>query len=266
VIDVGGVGKLADGVHNLKLEVEDRAGNFSHDFLLDITVDTVTPPISFGLPDATNNTDGLAASSDTGVTTVPETYSDRVTSDTTPTLWGRAEADTIVRVYFDTNQNNVIDFGTDIFLGQTVAVPFDGNDAYPKGYWELTSVLDLNEIDAVPRDGLRQLLVTAEDVAGNPMKINGVIEDGVDVLQIFIDTQGPRIRDVNLAGCRLRPVRLKPSTDGPTPLVTVCLLKSKFSGSAADRHQTTSCIVKLGDITTVVGNYELVGDHWSSRH
>ena len=40
VIDVDGVGKLADGMHNLKLEVEDRAGNISHDFLLKITVDT----------------------------------------------------------------------------------------------------------------------------------------------------------------------------------------------------------------------------------
>ena len=27
---------MADGIHNLKLEVEDRAGNISHDFLLDV--------------------------------------------------------------------------------------------------------------------------------------------------------------------------------------------------------------------------------------
>ena len=40
VIDVNGVGKLADGLHNLKLEVEDRAGNISEDFLLEIYVDT----------------------------------------------------------------------------------------------------------------------------------------------------------------------------------------------------------------------------------
>lgn len=40
VIEVNGIGKLADGMHNLKLEVEDRAGNISHDFLLKITVDT----------------------------------------------------------------------------------------------------------------------------------------------------------------------------------------------------------------------------------
>ena len=40
VVDVNGVGKLADGMHNLKLEVEDRAGNISEDFLLKLTVDT----------------------------------------------------------------------------------------------------------------------------------------------------------------------------------------------------------------------------------
>ncbi len=52
---------LANGVHNLKLEVEDRAGNISHDFLLQITVDNVTPPVSFGLPDAASIFDGLTA-------------------------------------------------------------------------------------------------------------------------------------------------------------------------------------------------------------
>jgi hypothetical protein len=64
-------GALADGVHNLKLEVEDRAGNISHDFFLQITVDTTVPKVSFGLPQigTTNLTDGLHAASDTGVTT-----------------------------------------------------------------------------------------------------------------------------------------------------------------------------------------------------
>ena len=51
-------------------------------------------------------------------------------------------------------------------------MPFDGNDAYPDGYWEITSALDLNQILGVPKDGLRRLLVTAEDVAGNPMPVS----------------------------------------------------------------------------------------------
>ena len=75
-------------------------------------------------------------------------------------------------MFLDRNDNGVIDLVTDTFLGQTVAVPFDGNDAYPDGYWEITSVLDLNEIVGLPKDGLRRLLVTAEDVAGNPMPMD----------------------------------------------------------------------------------------------
>src|SRR5690606_10962156 len=118
VISVAGVGKLADGVHNLKLEVEDRAGNLSHDFLLTIIVDTVTPPGSFGLPDVASTVDGLAPPTDTGVTTMPMTYADRVTSDTTPKFWGRAEANTIIRVYVDSNANGIIDLATDVFIGQ----------------------------------------------------------------------------------------------------------------------------------------------------
>ncbi|MEX0643070.1 MAG: Ig-like domain-containing protein, partial [Pirellulales bacterium] len=260
VIDLLGIGRLADGVHNLKLVVEDRAGNFSHEFLLEITVDTVTPPVSFGLPDGKSEVDGLAASSDTGVVTMPMTYADRVTSDTTPTLWGRAEANSIVRVYYDTNQNNIIDFGTDIFLGQSVALPFDGNDAYPKGFWELTTVLDLNEIDAVSRDGLRQLLVTAEDVAGNPMKMDGVIEDGVDVLQIFIDTQGPRIRDVNLGPeIDYDLFDPKPSEDGPTPLIHSLFIDIKDFPARLAPDFLYEAIKE--DIAEIIGNYELIGDN-----
>ena len=104
---------------------------------LQVELDTVVPPVSFGLPDLVNPNDGLAADSDTGVTTVPATYADRITSDTTPRLWGRAEADSIVRVYLDRNGNGIIDLATDTFLGQTVAVPLNGNLAYPEGYWEL---------------------------------------------------------------------------------------------------------------------------------
>ena len=48
---------MADGVHDLKLEVEDRAGNISPDFLLPVLIDTVAPtgtavkfgPIEFGI-------------------------------------------------------------------------------------------------------------------------------------------------------------------------------------------------------------------------
>jgi subtilisin-like proprotein convertase family protein len=253
-------GVLADGVHNLKLEVEDRAGNISPDFILEITVDTQTPPVSFGLPDAADDEDGLAADSDTGVTTMPMTYSDRITSDTTPRLWGRAEANSIVRVFLDNplaGTIGVIDLNDDIFLGQTVALPFDGNDAYPDGYWELDTALDLNEIYdmlGLAKDGLRQLLVTAEDLAGN-----GIIDEGVGQLDIFIDTQGPQVLNVYAgADSNYDLFDPKPSENGYTPLVfdLQITIQDLPERTAAFLYQA----LKL-DIADAPGNYLLVGDH-----
>ena len=256
---------LADGVHNLKLEVEDRAGNFSHDFLLSITVDTTPPPVSFGLPDAASVIDGLAAESDSGVTTQPATYADRITNDTTPRLWGRAEADSVVRVFLDRNGNGIVDLATDTFLGQTVAVPFDGNDAYPDGYWEVTSVLDLNEIVGLPKDGLRRLLVTGEDVAGNPMPMNNQISTNVDELQIFIDTQGPQVTNVQVGGDPDYDLfDPKPSTDGPTPLVNSLVISFRDLPTRLNQAGTINDFLydTLDAITAAAGgNYQLVGDH-----
>jgi subtilisin-like proprotein convertase family protein len=256
-------GTLANGVHNLKLEVEDRAGNISEDFLLEITVDSVPPPVSFGLPDAASMFDGLQGDSDTGVNVEPPTLADRVTSDTTPTLWGRAEADSIVRVFLDANANGVVDLATDTFLGQTVAVPFDGNDVYPDGYWEITSVLDLN-VFGIPIDGLRRLLVTAEDQAGNPMPMDGVIRENVDELQIFIDTQGPRITDITPNDIDFDLFDPKPSLNGFTPLVNslkiaVSDLPLRLDQAGVDNDFLYVAIVEA--IAENPGNFLLVGDH-----
>ncbi len=267
VINVGGTGTLADGVHNLKLEVEDRAGNISHDFLLPITIDTTVPPVSFGLPGAASEIDGLAAASDTGVTTMPATFADRITSDTTPTLWGRAEADSIVRVYLDRDYDGVIDLLNDTFLGQTVAVPFNGNDAYPDGYWEITSALDLNQLAGIPKDGLRRLLVTAEDVAGNPPTVNNGIADGVDELQIFIDTQGPQITGVtvnNLTADEYNLFDPKPTVNGPTPLVNSISIQVRDLPSRIDQTGILNDFLYeaiKADIAGTAGHYQLVGDH-----
>ncbi len=257
-------GTLANGVHNLKLEVEDRAGNISEDFLLEITVDSVPPPVSFGLPDAASMFDGLQGDSDTGVSVEPPTLADRVTSDTTPTLWGRAEADSIVRVFLDRNANGVVDLATDTFLGQTVAVPFDGNDAYPDGFWEITSVRDLNEVVGLPIDGLRRLLVTAEDQAGNPMPVANVIRENVDELQIFIDTQGPRITDITPNDIDFDLFDPKPSLNGFTPLVnslkiSVSDLPLRLDQAGVDNDFLYVALVEA--IAENPGNFVLVGDH-----
>ncbi len=254
---------LAEGVHNLKLVVEDRAGNHSHDFQLQVTIDTIAPPVSFGLP---GGTDGLAGASDTGVATVPDTFADRVTSDTTPTLWGHAEANSIVRVFLDLNNNGIIDLATDVFLAQTVAVPLDGNFAFPNGYWEVTSSLDLNAITGVGRDGLRQLLVTAEDVAGNPLP-NGAnqITAGVDSLQIFLDTQGPQITDVTIPDFPdFNLFAPKPSINGFTPLVNSLIINVRDLPNRLDQAGTDNDFLYEALIESIAenpGNYVLVGDH-----
>ena len=218
-----GAPRLADGIHNLKLEVEDRAGNISEDFLLDVLVDTVIPPASFG--DPADPDDGLMPDSDTGVSPPnPDTISDGVTFDTTPSFWGRAEADAIVRLYADVDGDGLLDLATDVFLGQDTAIPLDGDEAEPDGYWEIDSVVDLNDPDVFPlTDGLRTIFVTAEDVPGNVNAPGGA----ADVLRIFIDTQGPVIDDVFITGHGpedaephdLFDVKHFDGTAHPTPLV-----------------------------------------------
>ncbi|MEX0643140.1 MAG: choice-of-anchor Q domain-containing protein, partial [Pirellulales bacterium] len=274
-------GALADGVHNLKLEVEDRAGNISHDYFLQITVDTTVPKVSFGLPTigTTNLTDGLHASSDTGVTTAPATFADRITSDSTPRLWGRAEANSVVKVYLDKNANGILDLTTDVFLGQTVATPYDGNDAFvdnagnPLGIWEIGSVLDLNQILGVPKDGLRRLLVSAEDVAGNPMPTSvldlPVIAQGLDSLHIFIDTQGPQVTGVtinNLTATQYNLFDPKPSTTGFTPLVSSLKIAVRDLPSRVDQNGAANIndflyVALQPEQAQAAGNYLLVGDH-----
>ena len=81
------LGALADGIHNLKLEVEDRAGNISDDFLLDLLIDTVAP----------TGTARLHPDSDTGIWGFPDTMNDGITSDMTPSLVGETEANALVR-------------------------------------------------------------------------------------------------------------------------------------------------------------------------
>lgn len=235
---------------------------------LQVTLDTMTPPVSFGLPDAVDPDDGLVADSDTGVITMPMTFDDRVTSDTTPTFWGLAEANTIVSLYLDFNDNDIIDLGTDILLGKTVAVPYDGNLAYPDGYWEITSALDLDQITGL-LGGVRPLLVTAEDVAGNPMPMGGIIDDGLDDLLIFIDNQGPQVYDPPGADTAVHPTGFpeydlfdpKPSENGFTPLTNSLTIHFRDLPLRSNVDPNFLYDALKEDIAAALGNYVLVGDH-----
>ncbi|PQO25603.1 hypothetical protein C5Y96_23740, partial [Blastopirellula marina] len=86
---------LPDGRYNFKLEVGDRAGNISFDYLLNVTIDTVAP-----LGDAPD----LLASSDSGMFD-----NDWVTNVDTPTFNGTGEVNSTVFLY-----------ANDELVGQTI--------------------------------------------------------------------------------------------------------------------------------------------------
>jgi Ca2+-binding RTX toxin-like protein len=188
--------ELSDGSHFLTARVEMidpstelQTGFGARSVSLEIVVDTVDPPVTFGL--TTIADDGLDAGSDSGVvgqSGAPDTFIDRVTNDTTPTFFGTAEADSIVRVYVDTDDDGMLDPAVDRLIGQTVAVPLDGTDQHPNGRWELTSNVNMNDTTlGLGQDGTRRIFATTEDVAGN-------LADP-DELLIFIDTRGPQVYD-----------------------------------------------------------------------
>ncbi len=214
---------LAEGVHNLKLEVEDRAGNISHDFLLDMVVDTTAP-------DGDLQTIKLDPDSDTGVWGFPETMEDLITADKTPAFVGAAEANVVVTLAID-----------GVPSGTTVAVPFDGNDAFPP-----PPNVDGNYRVQVTRnlaDGVHTAVATFTDVAGNSVQAN-------DPVEIIVDTQGSRIAgvEINNLGNSYDLFDPKPSTDGPTPPVYSLVI-------SVDNGALFEPLAETG------GNYQLVGDH-----
>jgi hypothetical protein len=233
---------LADGIHNITARVQIiepsnsmnpiKTAFATRSASLQLTIDTVAPPVMFGF--GPNGGGAITPGTDTGVVTEPETFSDLVTSNTAPTFQGLAEANAVIRVYADLNMNNIID-STDVFLGETVAIPLDGTNAFANGQWTLPSTVDLNNPMFFPRDGLRHLLVTAEDLAGNTQVPNGAVVPPPQRLDIFIDTQGPQITGVfisdptdatmggentsfNLFGEKFG-INSQQANQGPTPLV-----------------------------------------------
>ena len=245
-----------NGVHDLKLEVEDRAGNLSDDFLLDILLDTIAPD---------KPTIQLDPASDTGVVDVasPGLFEDNITSDKTPTVIGLAEADAIVRVYGDTTGDFAIT-GGDVFLGETVAVPLNGNQNFPAGEYNLSSLLfDLNSPAAgFPLDGFRQLGATAEDVAGNVLDPMMPMPAGPNFVDMFLDTRGPQVAGVEVPGAPgFDLFALKPDNadQGPTPLLNS--LKINFVDQPQRGNPPFVYAAVNETLATTTGNYQLIGDN-----
>lgn len=204
---------LTDGTHFLTARVQmidpavpNQSGFGAASQALEIVVDTAAPPI---VQTAVNHQNlELDASSDSGVSGFAATFSDRITNDTTPTFFGSAEANSIVRLYANDST------GTPVLIGTTVVSPLDGTNQESLspniGRWTLTSNVDLNSPTAGFSDnGTRTISATFEDLAGNvsaPVTLN-----------IYIDTQGPQVSNVQITSSPGFDLFDPKPSAGPTP-------------------------------------------------
>ncbi len=242
---------------NAKVEIDDPGTPTQFGFgersqSLEIVVDTSAPPVFFGDPAVAN--DGLMANSDSGVHGQPATFTDQATNITRPQFWGIAEANSLVMLYADRNANGTVD-STDLFLGETVAMPTDGTNQFPGGQWNLEVNVDLNDPAYFsPQDGLRTILAVSEDLAGN---LTPAIAHN-----IFLDTQGPRVNHVFITSAPNYDLfDPKPSTDGPTPAVTSLTINVEDLPIRSDVDPNFLYPALVEQIIETDGNVSLVGDH-----
>ncbi|WP_146522014.1 dockerin type I domain-containing protein [Stieleria varia] len=210
---------LSEGSHFLSARVQmidpavaQETGYGDRSLPLEIVVDVTPPNVVFG----TLGT-GLHPDSDSGDPAVAATLTDGITNDLTPTFFGRAEANSIIRAYVDADNNGLLDPAIDVLIGQTVTTPLDGTNQAPTGEWEITSTVNMNDptlLGGLGFDGLRRIFVTAEDLAGNISNPVG------DTLEIFMDTQGPQVTGVFISDFPAFNIfTLKPESPQPTPRV-----------------------------------------------
>ena len=213
---------------------------------LQITLDTQAPTVSIS---------GLAGDgSDTGVTSNQSTFSDDTTSDTSARFTGTtSEADAIIRLFADGNNNGAIDTAGEFAL--TLAAPLDGDEAFADSQWTTAYIRGLNDATSASgfaNDGLREILATAEDIAGNVGTL--------DSTTIFVDTQGPQVTGVqfNSTASTYNVFNPQPATDGPTPAVSslVVSVQDLANRSGAFLHDA----LQQG-VADDPGQYSLVGDN-----
>jgi hypothetical protein len=175
---------------------------------------------------------------------LPDSFIAGVTNNSLTEFQGTAEADSIIRLFVDGE-----------LAGLTLTAPFNGNEAFADGQWRLTPTLDLNDPAFFPVDGLRQITVTAEDRAGN------ISEEGE--LNIFVDTQGPRITavDVNEQNNPYDLFSPKPSSDGVTPPVSSLVISVQDLPFRNDEEAKFLYDALWEPIAENPAHYVLTGDH-----
>ena len=249
---------LTDGSHFLSARVQmidpadpQQTGFGDRSQSLEIFIDAVAPPVAFGDPFEVN--DGLDPSDgDSGVQGVDALFHDRITSDTTPSFFGVAEANSTIRVFVDQNADGAVD-GGDTLLGTTTTTP-TGTSQQPNGQWSLTSTVDLNDPNFFgTADGVRRLLVTAEDQAGTV--------SAPDSLIIFVDTHGPQITavDINNQGNAYSLFDPDPMS-GPTPAVNSLVLSIEDLAARSNVDASFLYSAFESGLVNNAGHYSLVGD------
>jgi hypothetical protein len=238
---------LTDGSHfiSARVEIIDPADPNQHGYgarsdALEIVVDTIAPEVSlFEVVDEDSC----------------EFAWEGVTNDTTPSFYGYAEANALMRFYLDMNDDGEIQVDEDFLLGETVAIPTDGNNQFPGGFFEFTSPVDLYDEDlGLPEDAPRIVLASAEDLAGNVYFGDQDLE-----LAAFVDAAGPQITDVYVTSDPDYDLFApKPTTDGPTPLVDRLTIEVQdFPARLAPDFLYPALVESIAEHP---GHYHLVGD------
>ena len=212
--------------HNLTLEVEDRAGNTSREFVLEMLIDR-TPFVGSAR---------LHPDSDSGNAKEPHSFRDGITNDRSPKFTGFAEANSLVSITID-----------GVPAGTAVAIPLDGDDAVQPpsspynldGTWTIDSVLVLD-------DGEHEVVVTYEDPAGN--RATSGLEN-----ELVISTGGIQIINVTRVEPSFPSLFDPKPASGPDPLIPQV---------AIHLQSATGTELVLGDPANLTeeGHYVIVGD------
>lgn len=188
---------------------------------LQLVIDNVAPTVSI---------DGVVADDATATGGLPTSLAGLVTSKNLPKFSGQTEAGAMVRLWTDgaTITPAVID-ASDTLQGIS-------NVVSATGQWTIATRVGLNDpIVSTTRDGLRQIAVTAEDLAGNVSQ--PVFRD------IFLDTQGPQVTDVRVTD--------DPTTDADESAIS--LLTGK--GLVGPTPQIKSITISVSDLPIRDANF-----------